>query len=363
MKDKVAFITIHVGANFGSVLQAIATSNIISSLGKNPLLINYIPKRVTFKGYFRRMFSGIKPLIKGLIMLPNFIRNTAIYSSYLKKYCNVSTPIKDEDDFAKKCPSADYYVTGSDQVWNSKHNEGFNERYYFAQLPKDVVRISFASSIGENSLSDEHAARMKSLLSNYKAISVREESAKLIIENMGLEVTHLLDPTFMLSKEEWEPYMNKRQVSEDYLLIYTPYNTIDKKAIFDAARAIAKEKKLKIVTFSWDWRKEKMADYTITYANPGTFLSLMHYATYVVTNSFHGTAFSINLNKQFCVFMPSAFSTRISSVMKLCGLQERMVIDSFSLEKSQSFIDYAKVNAVLDSERSKSIAFLKQAFS
>ena len=160
MKDKVAFITIHVGANFGSVLQAIATSNIISSLGKNPLLINYIPKRVTFKGYFRRMFSGIKPLIKGLIMLPNFIRNTAIYSSYLKKYCNVSTPIKDEDDFAKKCPSADYYVTGSDQVWNSKHNEGFNERYYFAQLPKDVVRISFASSIGENSLSDEHAARM-----------------------------------------------------------------------------------------------------------------------------------------------------------------------------------------------------------
>ena len=157
--------------------------------------------------------------------------------------------------------------------------------------------------------------------------------------------------------------MNPRRIKEDYLLIYTPYNTVDKQAIFEAAYAIAKEKNLKVVTFSWDWRKDKMADQTIRYANPGDFLSLMHYATYVITNSFHGTAFSINLNKQFSVFMPAAFSTRISSIIELCGLQNRMVLDNFSIGQANEVIDYTTVNEVLEVERKKSINFLKQALS
>lgn len=363
MKKNAAFITVHVGTNFGSVLQSIATARVIESLGVEPLLIDYIPDRVTYSRFFRRMFRGVVPFIKNLVFLPNFIKNTNIYSNYLRKHCPMSPAFYDKDDFAKNCPTADYYITGSDQVWNSKHNEGFNDRYYFAQTPDNAVRISFASSIGETELSEEHTARIKSLLSRYKAISVREESAKQLIEGMGLKATHLLDPTFMLNKEEWKPYMSKRIVKEEYLLIYTPYNTLDKKAIFDAAREIAKEKGLKVVTFSWDWRKDKMADKTITYATPGDFLSLMHYADYVVTNSFHGTAFSINLNKEFSVFMPSAFSTRISSIIDLCGLNGRMVTDRFNLAKAKEAIDYTIVNEILDKERNKSIEFLKKAFA
>ena len=188
-------------------------------------------------------------------------------------------------------------------------------------------------------------------------------NAKQLIESMGFEATHLLDPTFMLNKEDWKPYMSKRMVKEDYLLIYTPYNTLDKKAIFDAARKIATKQGLKVVTFSWDWRKDKMADKTIVYANPGDFLSLMHYASYVLTNSFHGTAFSINLNKQFSVFMPSAFSTRISSIIDLCGLGGRLVLDKFDVDKANEGIDYISVNNILDKERNKSIEFLKKAFA
>ena len=363
MKRIVAFITVHVGFNFGSILQTIATYKVIESMQKTPLLINYIPDRVTYRRYFKNMFSGIIPFFKRAIFLPNFIRNTYIYSSYLKKYCPMSAPIYDKDDFAKKCPVADYYMTGSDQVWNNKHNEGFNERYYFSQTPDTAIRISFASSIGETELDKEQTVRIKSLLSRYSAISVREDSAKQLIESMGLKATHLLDPTFMLNKEEWKQYMEPQKIKEAYLLIYTPYNTIDKKAIFEAAIEIAKENKLKIITFSWDWRKDPMADKTIMYASPGDFLSLMYHAHYIITNSFHGTAFSINLNKQFSVFMPSAFSTRICSIIDLCGLKDRMVIDNFDLAKSKNIIDYAIVNKILDKERNKSIEFLKKAFA
>ena len=363
MKKIAAFITVHVGTNFGSVLQSIATAKVIDSIGLIPLLVNYIPDRVTYRRFFKKMFRGIVPFVKSIVFLPNFIRNNHIYSSYLAKYCPMSEPIYDGDDFASKCPNADFYITGSDQVWNSKHNEGFNDRYFYAQLPQEAIRISYASSIGETSLDKEHYAKIKKLLSNYRAISVREDSARQLIEDMGLKAVHLLDPTFMLNKDEWQSYMSPRKISDDYILVYTPYNTLDKQAIFEAAYAIAKEKNLKVVTFSWDWRGDKMADQTIRYANPGDFLSLMHYATYVITNSFHGTAFSINLNKQFSVFMPSAFSTRISSIIELCGLQSRMVLAKFSIEQSKEIIDYTTVNKVLDAEREKSIEFLKQALS
>lgn len=360
---KTAFITVHVGFNFGSVLQSIATAKVLRTLNFDPLLINYIPDRVTYHRYFQNALKGIIPFIKHLVLLPNFMLNRHIYSSYLSKYCKMSKPIYDNDDFAKKCPKADIYITGSDQVWNSKHNEGFNDRYYLTDTPEESTRIAFASSIGETRLSREDLIRIKKNLQRYKAISVREQSAQKLIESLGLKAKHLLDPTFMLDKDEWKEYMSPRLEKRNYLLIYTPYNTVDNNKIYDAARKIAKEKNLKILTFSWDWRKEKPADRTITYASPGDFLSLMHHADFVITNSFHGTAFSINLNKNFIVFMPSAFSTRITSIIELCNLSHRLIKKDFSLDCIKDSIDYNKVNTILNAQRKESINFLSEALN
>lgn len=354
----VSFITIHFGANFGSVLQTIATSRILKNLNCKVTCINYIQDRWTWKAYFkvRNPFR----LIKRILRSPIELANRYIYQSYLEKHVKLTSKIYGRN-FVKKCPQSDFYITGSDQVWNSKHNQGVDPTYYFEKI--DAHKIAYASSFGQEQLSEKEYATVKQLLSSYDYISVREGSGKRIVESMGYHAEHLLDPTFMLNKDEWQKYMSPRKINDDYLLVYTPYNTIDKQAIFDAAYAIAKEKNLKVVTFSWDLYKDKMADYTIRFANPGDFLSLMHYATYVITNSFHGTAFSVNLNKQFSVFMPSAFSTRISSIIELCGLQNRIVSDTFSAEKAHEIIDYTKVNEVLEAERTKSIDFLKKALS
>lgn len=354
----VSFITIHFGANFGSVLQTIATSRILKDLNCKVICINYIQDRWTWNAYFkvRNPFR----LVKRILNSPIEYANRYIYQSYLEKYVEL-TPKIYRRNFSKKCPKSDFYITGSDQVWNSKHNQGIDTTYYFDKV--EAPKIAYASSFGQEQLGEREYAYVKQLLSNYDHISVREESGKKIVESMGFQAEHLLDPTFMLNKEEWGKYMSPRIIKDDYLLVYTPYNTVDKQAIFDAAYAIAKDKNLKVITFSWDWRKDRMADHTIRFANPGDFLSLMHYATYVITNSFHGTAFSINLNKQFSVFMPSSFSTRISSIIKLCGLQSRIVPEQFSIEQSKEYIDYTSVNKVLDAERKKSIEFLIQALS
>ena len=121
MQKKVAFITIHVGANFGSILQTIATSESLKKIGCEPVCVNYIPPRVTSKRFWS--FGNGSPIKKFLLFfwklysLPLKEINNKVYQGFLKKYCELSSPIHVEDSFTKECPKADVYMTGSDQVW------------------------------------------------------------------------------------------------------------------------------------------------------------------------------------------------------------------------------------------------------
>lgn len=363
--NKVSFITIHVGSNFGSVLQAIATSVTLKSIGCEPTIVNYIPPRVSNKRFWNTGNANpIKKLMRflwKLYMTPQRIIDKKVYLGYLKQYCSLSQPIYAEDSFAEKCPKADVYLTGSDQVWNLKHNEGLDAHYFFDGI--EGKKVSFASSIGYTDIGDEARKAFKRYLSEYISLSVREDSAVEFLASLGLKAIQLLDPVFLLNKDEWKQYVPKiRIVKERYLLIYAPYNTVDKSVIYKHALLIAQKENLKIVTFSWTYYKDMDADKTIRFASPGDFLDLMMNAEYVITNSFHGTAFSIDLNKKFWVFLPSGFTTRITSVLSKFALTDRLVDETKDAEWDYGKeIDYDMVNSILLQERKKSIDYLKEA--
>lgn len=356
---KVAFITIHVGNNFGSVLQTIATSSILEKLGYDSICINYIPDRVTEGRYWHGGFSNGIRFLRRFLYFPIHIISKNNYLRYLKKYCSLSKPIYNGDDFAKLCPIADYYMTGSDQVWNYKHNEGIDKHYFFDGI--SGKKIAFASSIGMTELPDDYAAYMKTALKFYHAISVREASAVQLLQDWGIKSTHLLDPTLVLDKETWKRYASRPLFHKPYLFVYLPYNIENYDLIYESIKKIARKKKLKIVTYSYDFFKNKDADKTILFANPGDILSLLLYADCVVTNSFHGTAFSINLNKQFWVYMPSKFSTRLMSVLELCNLKDRMLKNVIEDDMINSEIDFGFSNRTLSQEREKALSFLIQS--
>ena len=356
---KVGIITIHIGTNFGSVLQTIATSIYIKSLGYFPFIINYIPPRATLKRYLSGALTSIKRMLWRTLNLPIFLINRKIYTSYLKKHVNLSDPFHSNDSLDSIYPKAEFYITGSDQVWNSIYNEGVDGHYYLDGIDDTVKKISLSSSFGRESLDDQEAQKVKKLLNRYHAISVREDSGVKILENIGIDSIQLLDPTFLLNRTEWMAYMSPRIEKEPYILIYTPYNTVDKEVIYQSARVLAKGSNKKIVSFSWNLKPESLADRTIFFANPGDFLSLMYHADFVITNSFHGTAFSINLNKQFWVFQPSAFSTRIESILNLTGLRGRMLTSTIE-EENLTTIDYVPVNKILEAERGRSREFLSK---
>lgn len=360
---KIYVLTIHVGFNFGSSLQTIATHNILNRYCDDVVILNYYPPRVTYSRFFLNMFSSPKGFVKGLFSFPNYVINRAIYYSYLKRRVILSKPYYTKKDFERNALLGDVFIIGSDQVWNSQHNEGLDLNYYFNFLPNEKIKFSFASSFGREELPDEEYGKVKELLSKFEYLSVREKSGQRILETMGYEAEQLLDPTLLLSRDIWKNYMSKPLINYSYLLIYIPYNTISKDTIYRTARLISEEKKIKIVTFSWNYIPDFAADKTIFYANPSDFLSLVYNAQYVLTNSFHGTAFSINLNKQFWVYNPSVFSTRIDSLLELFDLNNRKLLDVIDADDINKSIDYIYVNDILEDERNKAVSYLSKALN
>lgn len=357
----VAFITIHVGYNFGSVLQTIATSEILKKARVEPICINYIPPRVTGKRYWKEGKASIIKFFRRLLFYPIHYLITNNYRNYLAKYCTLTKPIYSEDDFSEKCPEADFYMIGSDQVWNYKHNEGIDKHYFFDGI--EGKKIAFASSIGMAELPDEYADYMKNALKDFSAISVREASAVELLSHWGIQSTQIIDPTLMLTKEQWFPYASKRLCHRPYIFVYLPYNITNKETIYSTVQKIAKSKNLQVISYSWYYQSDSFADKTIKFANPGDILSLFIHADYIITNSFHGTAFSINLNKQFWVYMPSHFSTRLMSLIELCDLKDRILDDIIADCKINNSIDFSQSNHELNKEREKAISFISKALS
>lgn len=362
---KIAFITIHVGSNFGSVLQTIATSVTLKNMSYDPICVNYVPPRVTNKRFWdfgkRCLFKKILLFFWKLYAWPLRIINKKVYQGYLGKYCNLSAPIYSEDDFVNKCPHADVYMTGSDQVWNMKHNEGLDTHYFFDGVKGK--KISFASSVGYTEMIDDSKESFKQYLADYSSLSVREDSAVKLLASLGLKAEQLLDPVFILSETEWKDYTKpERIVKEPYLLVYAPYNTVDKGLIYRHARRIADKEGLKVVSFSWTYYKDKDADISMRFAGPADFLNLMMNADYVITNSFHGTAFSICLKKRFWVFLPSGFTTRITSVLIRFRLNSRLIENEAPEEWDyDEGIDTTYIDEVLNEERARSFNYLRKA--
>lgn len=371
MNKKVSLITVHTGPNFGTVLQVIATSRVLERHGFTTEVVNYIPPRdelcslkKTIKDRIKQTKSPLRKVIRflgGVDKIRRFKNNERIYIGCLKQNVSLSAPIHSYDSFKEGCPLADFYVTGSDQVWNTIYNEGVDSHYFFYGV--DGVKIAFSSSIGQTELNDEEKHLFRKYLKDYRAISVRESSAVELLKSIGIDTMQLIDPTLMINREEWGKMVDNRLFSKKYLLVYIPYNIHDKEEIYRLARRVAVSRNLKVVTFSWSNLKEPLADYTFRGASPMDFLSLIYHADYVITNSFHGTAFSVNLNRDFFVFLPTKFVSRVENILDMVQLRERLIPFGKGDETDISTpVMFEKANAILKKKREEVDEFIMKSF-
>ncbi len=227
-------------------------------------------------------------------------------------------------------------------MWNEQYNGHRTMReYYLSWAPVGKPRISLFTSIGKDRFDEWEKKEVKELLSNYSLISVREDSGKKAIEDLGIKnVYHLQDPTILLDAEEWEALSEGRIIEEKYILLYE----ISRKApLADYARELARRTGLKVVRINYYTFDALKYGKSITAPTLEQFLSLFRYAEYVITNSFHGTAFSIAFGRKFAAVAGSN-PGRLQSALEYYGISERICGKPAEIyEVINQPIDYAEV--------------------
>ena len=364
---KILIVTIHRGNNFGSALQAYALSEILKSFGHVPIILDYIPQRMNFKfkvlQNLQRIFldfsiKNIHNILRGILIL---ITSKNKYDHFFKRYTDLTKTFYSIEDLRKNCPKADIYMTGSDQVWNSYHNRGIDHVFYLDFVPQKAKRISYAASFGKKELDNWEIPETKRLLYKYQAISVRENSAINILNKLGINNAKLvLDPTLLLSQKDWYLRIPKIKVKEKYLLIYSVEP--NKIKLIEYAKMIAEKLDLRIYLVEWGIKKFSGVNKMLSLITPLELMAYFENASFVIASSFHGTAWSINLNKQFISIAPQKFSSRAKDLLNLLGLSNRYFDeDSFQLEKALTPINYEKINQTLKELRKDSKSFLIRA--
>lgn len=362
---KISLITIVDNVNFGTYLQAYATTLKLEELGNKVCVIDYIrpylsPMIEVKKNcknpnwsIMRKIFYAISYLTLEPLMRWNLKR-------FLKNNVNMSSECKSLDDVKKCACDSEILVTGSDQVWNTTHNYGVDEVFFWKGC--NGRKYSYAASIGLEKFPDNQKERIRTLLECYSAISVRESMGISALSDVGINrVIQVIDPTLLLNRDEWlrvsKDSFKKR---EPYLLVYSvePKRNM---LVRQQAEKIAREKNLKIyvVCPSFKLKKDWGADRIFNFSTVDKFLALFANADFVIASSFHGTAFSLNFNKEFITISSGAFNTRVESLLTLVNLQQRYTVGKMLSSSELQPIDYNSVNKILDEERTKSMDFLK----
>lgn len=366
---KVSLVTLHRVFNYGSFLQTYALQTYLQKMGYEVEVVDYKPERFSNKEFFwDRNPKGLRNIfllfLYNIAVFPKKFFRKRMFDQYVVKFINLTKrQYHTFGEIIEDTPQADVYLTGSDQVWNTDHNRKVDPVYFVDYAPEGKKRIAYAASFGKEQLDNLESPLIKALIHKYDAISVRESSAKDILETLGWNNSlHVVDPTLLLDQTAWSEIMGASILKENYLLIYQLENN---EFMFETAKKIAKAKNLKIAKLTMTYNpfisKENGIDYILNNVTPSDFLSLFANSKFIVTNSFHGSAFAINFNKELIVVPPAKYATRLISLMETMKIVDRIIIDHFDLNIIMKPIDFSKINAKLQEDREEAGKFLRES--
>lgn len=355
---EVDVITLHAVQNYGSVLQALATQEILKQHGCEVTIIDYVREDVRYENLVKK-WSGGNP-IKALAILPTILRWEKVFHSFSKKHLNLSEKTyTTEADFKNYPLMADAYCTGSDQVWNSKWNNGILPCLYLSFVPEDKYKFAFSASFGQSRLPEDEVNKTRAYLEQYNRISVREKEGEAIVkEQYHIEnCVHLVDPTLCVSGDFWRKYESKRKIKSEYILVYN----LNRSKEFDRyAVELSRRTGLKLVRFCTRYDQFYRPGKSMLVPEVFAFISLIDNAKYVLTDSFHATAFSLNLHTEpICVY-PKEFGGRLESILQQTNQTQRHIADYSDFDVVNRPVDFDYVDRILEGERKKANEFLKE---
>ena len=346
--------------NYGSALQSWALSQAISKLGYHAKLVDYCPDVLADKDPLnpfanmwdkdeesRRMCELTMPAIR-----VNYEKFNRFYNECFdkteRKYtsANFNEITKDED--------LDGFVCGSDTIF-CPDEFGIDDGYYANYECMKGHSVAYAASFGDPHFTEKTYQILNARLQNFKAFGLRENlMIPYVKEHTNVPVQKVVDPTLLLTSEDYDSIAEDRIIPEKYLLLYARrYNP----AMTEYAEQLARENGWKIVDISLRATNAERGHQMFYEAGVEEFLSLVKHAEYVVTNSFHGMIFSVQYRRQFVIFSREQCDTKIEELLELFGLSDRKLVTG--KEAFRKEINYDEVHGNISEARALSKNFLK----
>ena len=352
---RVGIITYHSTRNCGAVLQAYALNKAISDLGYDCKVIDYKCDNIEKVYNIKKIYElrSIKEFIKWVFSVNTQKKSQKEFDKFKKENLKLSK-IYNKDNIADANEEFDAFITGSDQVWNFNLN-GVDENYILNFANDDRIKLSYAASLGYKTIPQNYIDIFKDNLKTFNDISVREEEGLECLKELGYSPDFVLDPTFLLKKEDYLQFINLNK-NGDYIFVYTVANTPN---IYKKALELSKKTGYPVIWAHMSYMNKKGVK---NIKNPSCieFLTLLNNAKYVLTSSFHGMALSIVLNKEFFYDLstsPNNHNSRLTTLASSLSLEEREMKENKELNISEK-IDYQKVEILLNKKRKESIDFL-----
>ena len=380
-KIRIAILTLQNANNFGALLQAFALkSYLLKNFNSEVFIINHdwTKESISLSKILKNPLSFCKKLMTYLSRKRMIIKSTKLNS--FERFGNVFDCFRNDNlnitekeyNYKTLClnpPEADVFIVGSDQVWAVDFL--FKSKTYLLSFVKGgVKKISYAPSFGKAKLESYLKPIVAESLSKFDSISVRENSGINIINQLsGKSVTKVLDPTLLLTKKDYSSLIELPQDQNNYILVYL----LDQEdTLFEWSKEIinsyADQYSMKVVFISTNNQNQIPEEWDQQYPSPGKFLGLIEGAHLVLTNSFHGTVFSILFEKQFYALPRDASNDkqnlRITDLLKTISSEYRFIVPySSNKQKEVSEINYQVINEKLIVERLISQEFLTKAIN
>ena len=357
-KKRIGILTFWYAVNPGSALQAYGLWKTISSLSADIEchIINY--QETNYRSSFFKF--PCPPKIKQTIAWFFFVYWYHRFQRFWKGMESAVKPDRRMDEKKLKgIGGYDCIVVGSDQVWNTDlTNKNYN---FFLPFITGVKKVSYAASIGLQDFPENDKKAISGFLRDFSCISVREPAAQDAIEKLiGVRPQLMMDPSLLLNKDQYEAVTDHPGYKKKYILIYLRHKN---SRITTLAEKMAKEKGLRIIECHAGISKISRNHLIVRQPDPKRWIGLISDAEYVFTDSFHGCAFCINLNKPFFVMISSGnaeMSSRIYHILDRYGMKDRLITEDTDI-MSLPEPDFEESNKLLDQDRECATDYLKSA--
>lgn len=362
----IGITTFHRAENYGSVLQAYALTTFLQNNGFKAEILDYYFEEDYAKYDLFRWRQYLKRPQTFLIDISSYSihkKRKSNFERFRNRYLAISNRRAVTNSELKLYNEAyDTFICGSDQIWNLECTHGINDAYFLQFAQEDKIKIAYAPSAGSYNIDDTMAEKLKHILMSFTRVSVREESLKEKLEKIcSREIEVVLDPTLLLSADDYHAIEEKEGIPQDkYIFIYILSGVRYNQTLIKRAKQLAKDTGLQIKYVVDNNNGHIKGAENCSGCGPEDFLKYIDHATYVITNSFHATVFSILFHKEFFSFPRNGSNSRIFDLLKTLRLEKRYVEEgNLNCER----VDFEQVDEILKKEKQKSTKFLLDALS